>query len=122
MVLPETADSETLKTAFLVPPVPSTRETSRTDTVGVGSLSTIVPVASPSAIAAPDGENRWKENCSSSSSRVSPMTGTSTVFEVSPGAKVADPLTVVKSTPAVDGIEVAYRTEAGEVSGAPNVI
>ena len=66
-----------------------------TETVGVSSSSVIVPV--PSRVVAPPAslallaEDRRRMTVSSSSSAVSPLTVTSTVFSVWPAAKVRVP-------------------------------
>src|SRR6266496_2553180 len=84
-----------------VPPVPSATEASPTVSAGGGSSSTIVPVALAVAIVAFTGVLIVAVTVSSGSSRASGTTGTSIVFEVSPGANVSVPLTGVKSVVAV---------------------
>ena len=56
-----------------------------------GGTSTTVPVASPSATAAPDAFDSVTENVSSSSAAVSWCAATSTVASVSPAANVSVP-------------------------------
>ena len=62
---------------------------------GIGSEFSIVPVASPSRIRAPDAFESVSVSVSPSSSWASSSTGTFTVFAVSPGAKVSMPLAAV---------------------------
>ena len=56
------------------------------------SVFSIVPVACPSAIDAPDGFLRWSVNVSPLSSTMSSLIGTWTVFKDSPGPNVSVPL------------------------------
>ena len=62
---------------------------------GIWSVFSIVPVATPSAITAPDAAESRSVSVSSPSSWASSRTGTETVFSVSPGAKVSSPLRAV---------------------------
>ena len=57
-----------------------------------GSEFSIVPVAVPSAIRAPEAFTSRSVKVSSPSSIASSSTGTATVFSVSPGAKLSVPL------------------------------
>ena len=57
-----------------------------------GSELTIVPVATPSAMRAPEALRSRSVKVSSPSSTTSSSTGTRTVFPVSPGAKLSLPL------------------------------
>ena len=59
------------------------------------SASRIVPVASPSAIAAPEASLRVSVSVSPPSSAASSLIGTDTVFVVSPASKVSAPLVSV---------------------------
>ena len=56
-----------------------------------GSALTMVPVAVPSAIRAPDALDSTSVMVSSPSSFASSRTGTATVFAMSPGSKVSVP-------------------------------
>ena len=62
---------------------------------GIGSEFTIVPVASPSPMRAPEGFESVSVCVSSPSSMASSSTGTSTVFSVTPAAKLSVPLVPV---------------------------
>ena len=55
----------------------------------------MVPIAVPSAMVAPLGEERASVSASLASTAVSPDTGTRTTLEVSPAAKVSVPLCAV---------------------------
>ena len=59
---------------------------------GMWSVFSIVPVATPSAIAAPDDAVSRSVKVSAPSSWASSSTGTEIVFSVSPGAKRSLPL------------------------------
>ena len=58
---------------------------------GRGSEFSMVPVATPSSIRAPEGFDNASASVSSPSSWASSSTGTETVFAVSPGANVSVP-------------------------------
>ena len=78
-------------------PLPSVTEASAIDTfggvAGVRSMSSLVmvPSAMPSAMVAFDALDRFRLNCSVSSTIVSPLMATRTILLVSPGAKVSVP-------------------------------
>ena len=55
----------------------------------------MVPIAVPSAMVAPLGDERASVSVSLASTAVSPDTCTRTTFEVSPAAKVSVPLSAV---------------------------
>ena len=67
MGLPDGAESETVKVAFAVPASPSGTETSPTETVGIGSSSTMVPVPLRMPGATFDRLDRFTANVSSNS-------------------------------------------------------
>ena len=89
--------NEATNMKWLCSPLPSATDRSAMEMLGgvVGIWSTsslrIVPVPEPSAMVALTGEDSMRVSCSSSSTRVSPLTVTLTVFEVWPGVKVSDP-------------------------------
>ncbi len=71
---------------------PSASVTSPIEIVtGVVSSFRMVPVPWPSAIVAFTGLDKVRVKVSSASTAVSPLTGTGTVFVVSPAAKVSVP-------------------------------
>src|SRR4051794_31153776 len=99
MVWPLAADRMTRQGADVVPALPSETAVSTTDSVGIASSLRMVPVAellTREALTAPD---RFRVNVSSDSYVASPTTGTETVRDVWPGAKVRVPLVAVKSPP-----------------------
>ena len=66
-------------------------------TVGSGAMSSfvMVPIAVPSTMVAPLGDDKVSVRVSLASTAVSPLTCTCTTFEVSPAAKVKVPLAAV---------------------------
>ena len=78
-----------------MPEFPSTRVASDTDRLGRTGATTsslmIVPVAEPSAIVAPTGDDSSTVNVSSASATLSPLMSTWIICEVVPGAKVTVP-------------------------------
>ena len=79
-----------MKTALVVPALPSLTVASAIDSDGKSSLR-IVAVAVARAIVAPDAPLRPSVNVSSASIAVSAATGTLTAFDVCPAAKVSVP-------------------------------
>ena len=86
----------TVKTALLVPELPSTTLTSLMEIAGPSSLP-IVPVPSALVIVPELALERWTVNVSFASSVVSPQTGTVTVWVPLPEGNVRLPLLVWKS-------------------------
>ena len=82
----------TVNVAFTEPVSGSVTVASLIEIAGCGSLSTIVPSPVGSRIAALTAFDRLSVYVSSSSSSVSPTTGTVTVFVFWPGANVSVPL------------------------------
>ena len=78
-----------MNVAVVVPASPSVTVTLSTLTVGIGSLSTIVPTPWLSAIVAFIGLERVATNVSSNSSWVSPTTATTIVRVSTPGLNVS---------------------------------
>ena len=89
------ADCVTVKTAVVVPVLPSVTVTLLIDRVSTPSSFTIVPRPWPSRIVALPGLDRFTTNVSSGSTVVSPMTGTVIVPVVAPAAMVSVPLVAV---------------------------
>ena len=99
---PLAADRVTVNVSVLVAALPSTTATSAIDSVGVGSLSTMLPwPCASSRLELAELPLRLTNTVSVGSSSRSARIGTVMVLLVSPGAKVSAPLTAVKSTPAV---------------------
>jgi hypothetical protein len=94
---PLSGESETVKVAATVPPLPSVTVTSSTESEGSGSSSVIVPTPWSSAIVALDAPLRSRKKVSFASSSRSPLTSTVTVFVVSPAAKSSVPPAATKS-------------------------
>ena len=88
---PLAADSDTVKSRFVVPLSPSDTLASPIDTVGGSSSSVIVPtpVAAVDDRTALTGPLSVSRTVSSASSSVSPVTDTVIVLLVSPAAKVS---------------------------------
>ena len=91
------ADSVTTTLAVPAGPVPSVTEPSATERPGGGSSSLIGRVPEPSAMVAPDGEDRAMVKVSGGSSRASVTSAIGTVRVVAPGVKVSVPLAAAKS-------------------------
>ena len=70
------------------------------------SSSRIVPVAVAADRTAPTGRRKVTPTVSSGSSRASPMTGTSRVCVVSPGAKVSVPVASTDAGPSSAPVRV----------------
>ena len=83
----------TVKVAGTVPVLPSITVASFTDSVGVGSLSLIVPSPWLSASVAFVGPARFRKNVSLASSSTSEWTTTGIGFVVWPGSKESAPIT-----------------------------
>ena len=94
-VLPLTADRVAVNVAVTDPASTSVTVTLLMPTLGVGSLSTIVPTPWLSAIVAFTGLERFATNVSSNSSRTSPTTGTVNVRVTTPGLNVSVPADTV---------------------------
>ena len=80
-----------MKTAFVVPLLPSVTVTSSIESAGAASSLRMVPAPEASARLAPLAPERLTRKPSSGSATASPTTATVTVFVVSPGAKVRLP-------------------------------
>ena len=90
-------DRETVKARSFAPLLPSLTAASATARVGSGAASSLVmvPIAVPSAMVAPLGEESVSVRVSLASTAVSPDTWTLTTLDVSPAAKVCVPLAAV---------------------------
>ena len=90
-------DKETVKARSFAPLLPSLTVASATARVGSGAVSSLVmvPIAVPSAMVAPLGDDSVRVSVSLASTAVSPDTCTLTTFEVSPAAKVTVPVAAV---------------------------
>ena len=91
------ADRLTVKARSFAPLLPSLTVASATERAGNGAVSSLVmvPIAVPSAMVAPLGDERASVSVSLASTAVSPDTCTRTTLEVSPAAKVSVPLSAV---------------------------
>ena len=86
------SESVTAKERLRVPLSPSLIVASAMAIFGTMASSVrIVPIAAPSAMVAPVGEDRFSARASLSSATFSPLTVTLIVFCVSPAAKVIVP-------------------------------
>ena len=88
MVLPDGAESDTVKVAVVTPASPSVTDRSSIVTTGDASSSTIVPIPVASAIEAPDRVRQVDRVGLVELVEGVAATSTSTVLETWPGAKV----------------------------------